>query len=36
MSNPKCACPNCGSKNFYVHEFEYWNASVDEDDEDEY
>jgi len=34
MSSARCECPNCGSKNFYVHEFEYWSASVDEDDEE--
>jgi DNA-directed RNA polymerase subunit RPC12/RpoP len=28
----KCECPHCGSKDFYVHEFEYWKASVDEDE----
>ena len=27
-----CKCPHCGSKDFYVHEFEYWEASVDEDE----
>lgn len=28
----ECKCPHCGSKDFYVHEFEYWKASVDEDE----
>ena len=32
MSKDKCECPYCGSKDFYVHEFEYWKASVDEDE----
>ena len=28
----KCECQHCGSKDFYVHEFEYWKASVDENE----
>ena len=24
-----CECPHCGSKDFFVHEFEYFKASVD-------
>lgn len=27
----KCECPHCGSKEFYVHEFEYWKGIVDDD-----
>lgn len=26
----KCKCPHCGSKDFYVHEFECSKAHVDE------
>lgn len=25
----ECKCPHCGSTNFYVHEYNYWKASVD-------
>ena len=32
MSKAKCECPNCGASDFYIHEYEYWKASVDEDD----
>lgn len=27
-------CPHCGSQDFYVHEFEYYKASTDEDEPD--
>lgn len=34
MANKKeeCKCPHCGSKDFFVHEFECFKASVDEHD----
>ena len=25
----ECKYPHCGSTDFFVHEFEYWKASVD-------
>jgi phage FluMu protein Com len=30
----ECKCPHCGSTDFFVHEFEYWKASVDETETD--
>lgn len=30
----ECKCPHCGSKDFFVHEFEYYKANVDEDEPD--
>jgi len=30
-NNTSCKCPHCGSTDFYVHEYEYFKASVDEE-----
>ena len=32
LENNEVKCPHCGSTDFYVHEFEYWKASVNDDD----
>ena len=30
MIKPKAKCSNCGSENFFVHEFTYYKSTTDE------